>query len=756
MTAATNIPSSHDRFVGREDEVRDVAEAIAAHRLVTLVGPGGAGKTRLALEVAAASLSRYPDGIWLVQLGTATTSDEVPALTARTLGVIERPGEPPAVTVRDRLRDRELLVVMDNCEHLVGPVVSLVTDLLEHCPTVGVLATSREVLRCRGEMAIAVLSLPAGEQGRPGPADHLFMDRAVSGTPGLVLGAAELPIIEGICRRLDGLPLAIELAAARLRTISLKQLDERLGDRFRLLTGGSRDAPARQRTIDSVVAWSYDLLDADEQAMFLQLSVFPDDLPFAAVEGVLAPRGGQALDVLGRLIDKSLVIANRSGDDYRYRMLETIREYGRGVLVRTGELDGACRRMVVWILGLVARLERDMRTPRQDAAIRSVLPERATARAAYEWALRADERLTALRILSAVPLMPTAQRYAQLQELRHEVPEVPEKVLAQVLLTLANLAFEAGRAEESVELTTTAAQAFAALGDDRLRAWARYFESMTRWTIDEQRTPVAAILDEALAVFDELQDDFGLAYTLWSASLLASDTATARARADRSETLFRKLGAPFGLGHCLEGRALIELAAGEPSASCALLDEALTIFSDMDNAGCTAHALEAAAAVLAQRDDLFDAGRLVGAAAELRSQGGQGHRPWEREGLARTEQAFADAPASVDLDRARREGRLLTLSDAVGLGRSLLARATTGAEVPAQDAKDRLGLSPREANVLRLLAEGCSNQEISERLFVSVKTVERHLGNLYRKLDVTNRTQAAAYAIRHGLGTATS
>jgi predicted ATPase/DNA-binding CsgD family transcriptional regulator len=754
VTPATNIPVPHDRFVGRKEEMRDVAEAVVDHRIVTLAGPGGAGKTRLAIEAAADNLSHYPDGVWFVQLGSARSGAEVAALTARTLGLTELSGEPPELTVCSGVRDRKLLLVLDNCEHLVEPVVALVTELLDRCPLVRVLATSRELLRCRGEKAIAVSSLPTGEPGRPGPATELFIDRAVSGAPGLALGAADIPTVEQICRRLDGLPLAIELAAARLRTISLKQLAERLDDRVRLLGGGSRDAPVRQQTIESVVAWSYDLLDAVEQAMFRQLCVFPDDLPLAAVEAVTEPRRGEAIEVLGSLVDKSLVIADRSGDEYRYHMLEIVRDYGYGLLVRTGEVDAAYRRMVVWVVELVARLEHDMRTPRQDAAIRAVLPERATARAAYEWALRAGEQLTALRILSAVPLMPTAPRYAELQRLRSEVPDVPEAVLAQVLVTLGNLAFETGRVEECVEFMAAAAQAFAAMGDVRLQAWTRYFEAMARWAIDAQGTRVASMLDEVLAVFDELDDEFGLAYSLWLASLLAADTPTARARAARSEALFRKVGAPFGLGHCLEGRGLIELDSGQPSASCAPLDEALTIFSDMDNAGCTAHALEATAAVLVLRGDLFDAGRLVGAAAELRSQVGQDHRPWEREGLARTERAFTDAPPSVDLERARREGQLLALHDAVALARRLLAAPVGGSEAAVDDGRGRLRLSPREGDVLALLAEGCSNQQISERLFVSVKTVERHLGNLYRKLDVTNRTQAAAYAIRHGVGSA--
>ena len=214
--------------------------------------------------------------------------------------------------------------------------------------------------------------------------------------------------------------------------------------------------------------------------------------------------------------------------------------------------------------------------------------------------------------------MPTAQRYAELERLRHEVPDVPERVLGQVRLTSANLAFEIGRTEEGLEHASAAATIFTSLGDRRLCAWARYFEAMGRWTFDSEREQVASVLDEALSAFDELQDDFGLAYTLWPSSLLAADVSTARARNQRSEALFRQLGARFGLGHCLEGRALIELAAGEPGASCTPIAEALKIFSEADNLGCTAHALEATAAMLVERGDLLrrrPAGRCRGRAA---------------------------------------------------------------------------------------------------------------------------------------------
>jgi non-specific serine/threonine protein kinase len=292
-----------------------------------------------------------------------------------------------------------------------------------------------------------------------------------------------------------------------------------------------------------------------------------------AVTAVADAVGVGALDVLGRLIDKSLVVANRAGREYRYRLLESIREYGRRLLAERGEVERANTAMLGWVLGLVAQLERDMRTPRQDKAITAVQPELATARAAYEWALETTHVLTALRILSTVPIMPTGQRFAQLERLRHTAEDAPRPLRAHVDLTLANLAGEAGEADAGISHAVAAAEAFDALGDPRLNAWARYFEAMLRWSATDDTAVVSRLITAALGAFDTLGDELGLAYTFWVASLLTTDTATARSHAERSVAQFRELASPFGLAHSLEGRALIELAAGDQQAAIGPLEE---------------------------------------------------------------------------------------------------------------------------------------------------------------------------------------
>ena len=395
----------------------------------------------------------------------------------------------------------------------------------------------------------------------------------------------------------------------------------------------STTTPERHQTLEVALAWSYDLLDPAEQQLFRFLSAFPDEAPLAAVEAMAARLDIDALTVLEGLIERSLVTTVRSGPQYRYRLLGSLRDYGRIRLAERGEVDLASGAMRDWVMALVADLERDMRTPRQDDALRAVLPELATARAAYEWTLQQGDPLTALRMLSAVPLMPTGQRFAELGRLLAAIPDAPPALVAQGQLTLANLAGEVGDAEVGVEQAAAAASAFDELGDRRLGAWARYFGAMVAWTGGEERAEVATGLRAALAMFEALDDQLGLAYVLWPLSLLDGG-AQARDAAERSADLFRRQGSPFGLAHALEGRALVGLVEDRPAEAIAPLEEALTLLAALGNRGCVAHALEAAAAVVAGRGGRLDAARLMGAAASLRSEVGQDHRPWGTGGSA--------------------------------------------------------------------------------------------------------------------------
>jgi predicted ATPase/class 3 adenylate cyclase len=680
-----NLPSTLDRLIGRDLETVEVIAALHDHRLVTLTGSGGSGKTRLALEVGAALVGEYADGVWFLELAAATTPDQVLALLAQTLRVGERSGVALSSTVVEYLEARDLLLIFDNCEHLIDAVATLAQELASRCRDVRLLATSRELLGIRGEQAISVAPLSVGDASRPGDAMLLFIERVKETSPEFDVSGRELAVIADVCERLDGLPLAIELAAARMRTIALPQLAARLHDRFRLLTGGARTALGRQRTLEAVVAWSYDLLTPSEQRLFRYLAVFSDSFPLDAVEAVAhADEQRDVIDTLGLLVDKSLVLKLPHGTGSRYQMLETIRQYARDRLVEQDESDHAHRQLLAWVLTLTVQLETDMRTARQDAAIRAVLPERSNARTALEWAVENDDLLSGLRIASAIPLMITSKRRELLEHLLDRTRPLPDARRAQALLTLGNLSMEQGHLDASAAFIREAAELFEALGDRRHAAWAHYFEIFAFWGDPECRDRGHELANQMIDAFREFDDDFGLAYALWVASQFADDPDEAQRKANESERLFRRLNAPFGLAHALEGRALICLKTDATTRDTeATLAEALSIFAEADNFGCTAHCLEAIAAVLATADRVTDAATLLGAAQRLRDEVGQEHRAWEREGRIRTRQAFDRSADLAALDRAEADGRALAFADAVAHAHALLgAERIDAAENP--------------------------------------------------------------------------
>ena len=345
--ATGNLREQLTSFVGRSTELEELKEVVRSSRLVTLIGPGGVGKTRLALEAAATLGEEHRDGAWLVELASITEPEGVAPAIANALGAgvaaLGGPG-PPASTVEIIVRylaGQSLVVVLDNCEHVVDQAAAVADTLVGALPSLRLIATSREPLGVRGEVLVPVGALA------PPAAVELFVDRARAVRPGFAADERTGPVVNDICRRLDGLPLAVELAAARLRSLTLATLAERLGDRFRLLTGGARTALPRQQTLRAVVDWSYDLLFEDERHLFARLSVFAGGCDLDAAEAVCADDrvpAGEILDVLSRLVDKSLVSIIDTGRDTRFSQLQTLWQYGRDRLSQSGEVDAMCAR----------------------------------------------------------------------------------------------------------------------------------------------------------------------------------------------------------------------------------------------------------------------------------------------------------------------------------------------------------------------------------------------------------------------------
>ncbi|MCO5970663.1 BTAD domain-containing putative transcriptional regulator [Actinoallomurus soli] len=421
-----NLPARLTSFIGREEEIERVGKLLEENRLVTLTGPGGAGKTRLAVEAAAGLTERMPGGVWLIELAGVGDPGEVPQALLHTLGLREaaltagvRGSAPTSVEPVERLvaalADERLLILLDNCEHLIDSCARLVDRVLADCPGVRVLATSRESLGIIGESLWPVPPLafppedpvetrrPPAEPGRASslretlgyPAVRLFVERGTAVRPGFD-AAADLPAVQAICRRLDGMPLAIELAAARLRTMTAAQLADRLDDRFRLLTGGSRTALPRHQTLRAVVDWSWDLLDEPERTLLRRLSVFAGGATLESIEDVC---GGDVLDALTGLVEKSLVEIDATG---RYRVLETIRAYGAERLSEAGEAQRIRRAHAHHFLGLAETAEPRLRTRDQLRWLDRLTAEYDNLHSALRWAIEIQDAALALRYVAAL------------------------------------------------------------------------------------------------------------------------------------------------------------------------------------------------------------------------------------------------------------------------------------------------------------------------------------------------------------------
>ncbi|WP_432842654.1 BTAD domain-containing putative transcriptional regulator [Dactylosporangium sp. CA-092794] len=417
-----NLRAALTSFVGRDADLAAVRQLVAAGRLVTLVGPGGAGKTRLSVETGRTLREQAPDGVWLVELAPVTGgADEVIQAVWAGLGLRDPAGSPapgrrapgpdpdadPHRRLAGALAHRRLLLILDNCEHVIGPAAQLADRLLGEAPHLRILATSREPLGITGEALFGVEPLPLPPAGAAPataatfPSVRLFQDRAAAVRPGLALAADNVDAIVRTCRALDGMPLAIELAAARCRSLTPAQLADRLDDRFRLLTRGSRTALPRHQTLRAVVDWSWDLLTEPERVMLRRLAIFPGGATAESAAAVCDPEGrlGDADELLTTLAEKSLLVA---GDDLRYRMLETIRAYGLQRLAECGETDELRRRHGAWFLALAQRLEPDLRRSGQLAALAVLKAEHDNLHGALRRAIAAGDADLAVRLVAVV------------------------------------------------------------------------------------------------------------------------------------------------------------------------------------------------------------------------------------------------------------------------------------------------------------------------------------------------------------------
>jgi predicted ATPase/DNA-binding XRE family transcriptional regulator len=582
-----NLPAQLSAFIGREKELAEVRALVESFRLVTLTGAGGCGKTRLGLQLAAGLVDEPGDGVWLVELAAVTSKDAVAPAIGAALGLAAQPGQPALETLLGGLAPLDLLIVLDNCEHLIGGCATAADAIVRRCPRVRLVATSREPLRIGGEAIYRVppLSLPGpGDTGEmvvaSSDAVALFADRARAQGTGLAVDEQTAPLVVSICARLDGLPLAIELAAARLRSMSLADLHDRLGQRFGLLTGGSRTAPARQQTLQAAIGWSYALLNCAEQALLRRLAVFAGSFDLAAAEAVGGFGGVQAAGVaglLGSLVDKSLVVAEPAGAGLRYRLLETIRQFADGRLAEAGqgETDAAQAAHCAHYLSVAETAAPYLTGPDQGGWFTRLDADQANVRRAAEHA--ASRRGGTAQVLRfSVALWRYWQtRYWDEETallvgvLRRPDAAADPALFAEALVTAADLT-QATDLPTSLRLAQQAHQVARALGDNRLLVmtcaalcWAYGFaaEWELAWRLGQESVQRAR----------ELGDDVLLGESLFAyASVACADEcgplyAEALACTERTGDLWRTLGIHNNAG-------FIALAAGDIPAARAHLE----------------------------------------------------------------------------------------------------------------------------------------------------------------------------------------
>ncbi|WP_257014931.1 LuxR C-terminal-related transcriptional regulator [Rhodococcus sp. ACPA1] len=754
-------------FVGRRHEVAEAKKMLSTSRLVTLTGPGGVGKTRLALRIATDSRRAFTDGVWLIELGELTDPELLPSVVLDVLGLKNQSAEAPLILLADYLAEKRLLLVLDNCEHLLESVAALTDTLLRTCPRTRILATSREPLRLSGEAVMRVPPMqtpdPHRESSLRGLTSYesvaLFVQRAVAAVPTFELTEDNQVAVAQICARLDGLPLPIELAAARLRVMSVYQILDRMTDRYRLLTGGSRAAPARQKTLRWSIDWSYELCTPQEQRLWARLAVFACSFELDAVEAICADddRGGDLLDIVTSLVDKSILVREEAGDAVRYRLLDILREYADEKLQPTGEYAYLCRRFQDWYQQLILRAATETISPRQLHWLHRLDQEQPNLRAVLQFFLSESDKLDAgLRM--AVGLFPFWLSRGYLREgrlwldrLLDVAADEPSADFTKALYLASLFAGVQGDTTQGLVLLARADSLWDRLGDSSMRALQGYVRGFLALYNSDSESAVTHF-EEAIGAAQETEGGIffhvgsllgkGLSY------MSLGDAPKARDCHERMLALAGTLGDVVYCGRSAIIGAWAWWCDDDLTQARAVIEEGIRKSARADDSfgiGCSLEAL----AWIEARQNPERAAVLLGAAAGIwREVGGTmaSHLTLLRY-HGDCEQQARRALGDRQFEEKFRHGDALSVGDAARY-------AFDEQPVPVGPTPEVSTLSRREREVAELVTEGLTNRELAAKLFISPRTAQGHVERILSKLGYTSRAQIAAWLIeqRHQQG----
>ncbi|MFZ4519984.1 MAG: LuxR C-terminal-related transcriptional regulator [Microthrixaceae bacterium] len=787
-----NVARSAPDLFGRERELAEIPGLLAEHRLVTLTGVGGVGKTSLALTVAAGLAADLPDGVWMVDLTSITDPDAVPDQIATTLGIVPSGDAGLLESVTETLADRRMLLLVDNCEHVLPGAAATVSALLRGAPGLAVLATSRVSLDLPEEHRRLVMPLEVDHDGPSGssPAVALFVERARALQSRIDFDDERTAaVVLDICRTLDGLPLAIELAAARSISMSPTDLRERLDDRFRLLTIAPH-LPQRQQALHHVVAWSFEVLDEPVRDLLRHAAVFQDGFDVASIAAVVgATDEFGVLDGLDTLVRSSLVVVGEVRGSTRYSLLETIREFAEAELTAAGRVEAVRDRHAAHFAALAGAWWDRWNGPSWNDAVDWLATELANLRAAYRWSRTRGDVVTAVDVAAHAGLMGASVQLFEAvgwaQDLLAEARELDPPRLPRLCVAAAwgcftghpDRAVAAAQEARSLEARSVeeagrydpcepglsgliealahvysghldryvgAARGVAAL-DGRPQAWGLSLlldGLQASGRVDEAIALVGPAMDAA----DELGNPYFIAYAFWTTggALANVDPTAALARWTEGLEYVKRHRVDFFVGFIARDAARLRLDDARPDDALAMFDAAIEAFQTAGNVPQLTITLASAAALFERLGRLDRAATLH--AAIVGQPGSEHHVPE----LATLGAGLRSAlPADV-LAAAVERGQRLDLRDTAEFCRSEIQVARDELRDAAPREGERPGgLSRREVEVLQLVAAGCTTREMAERLYISAKTADRHIQNLYSKIGVSNRAAATRWAIEH-------